>query len=111
MSAGLAQCAVPTSIHCDHLIQAFDGAESDLKVCKFGFTCSTDVENFDSGQLLAIKRSLTSCKALHKNMESNFGDPVLASYIKLCWRIMQHLECLCASTFTNGSEAYSITIP
>ncbi|KAF9056376.1 aconitate hydratase [Panaeolus papilionaceus] len=31
MSAGLAQCAVPTSIHCDHLIQAVDGATSDLK--------------------------------------------------------------------------------
>ncbi|KAF4623759.1 hypothetical protein D9613_001983 [Agrocybe pediades] len=31
MSAGLAQCDVPTSIHCDHLIQAIDGAESDLK--------------------------------------------------------------------------------
>jgi hypothetical protein len=32
MSAGLAQCAVPTSIHCDHLIQAVNGAESDLEV-------------------------------------------------------------------------------
>ncbi|GLB36354.1 putative aconitate hydratase [Lyophyllum shimeji] len=31
MSAGLPQCAVPTSIHCDHLIQAADGAEPDLK--------------------------------------------------------------------------------
>lgn len=32
MSAGLPACAVPTSIHCDHLIQASEGAESDLKV-------------------------------------------------------------------------------
>ncbi|CAA7266630.1 unnamed protein product [Cyclocybe aegerita] len=31
MSAGLAQTAVPSSIHCDHLIQAAEGAESDLK--------------------------------------------------------------------------------
>ncbi|KAG5648137.1 hypothetical protein DXG03_006091 [Asterophora parasitica] len=31
MSAGLAQCAVPTSIHCDHLIQAAEGADIDLK--------------------------------------------------------------------------------
>ncbi|KAL4069486.1 aconitate hydratase [Scleroderma citrinum] len=31
MSAGLARCAVPTSIHCDHLIQAVDGAASDLE--------------------------------------------------------------------------------
>lgn len=31
MSAGLSRCAVPTSIHCDHLIQALEGAEADLK--------------------------------------------------------------------------------
>ncbi|KNC48336.1 aconitate hydratase [Thecamonas trahens ATCC 50062] len=30
ISAGLPTVAVPTSIHCDHLIQARDGAESDL---------------------------------------------------------------------------------
>ena len=32
MSAGLPTCAVPTSIHCDHLIQASEGAQADLKV-------------------------------------------------------------------------------
>lgn len=32
MSAGLPTCAVPASIHCDHLIQAAQGAEADLKV-------------------------------------------------------------------------------
>ena len=32
MSAGLAHCMVPMSIHCDHLIQAVDGAASDLEV-------------------------------------------------------------------------------
>ncbi|KAK7058772.1 aconitate hydratase [Paramarasmius palmivorus] len=31
MSAGLDRCAVPTSIHCDHLIQASQGADRDLK--------------------------------------------------------------------------------
>ncbi|KAK7064441.1 aconitase family-domain-containing protein [Favolaschia claudopus] len=31
MSAGLPQCAVPASIHCDHLIQAVDGAKTDLE--------------------------------------------------------------------------------
>lgn len=30
MTCGLDQVAVPTSIHCDHLIQAFEGAEADL---------------------------------------------------------------------------------
>jgi hypothetical protein len=32
MSAGLPRCAVPTSIHCDHLIRAHHGAASDLQV-------------------------------------------------------------------------------
>lgn len=32
MSAGMSRCAVPASIHCDHLIQAVQGAESDLQV-------------------------------------------------------------------------------
>ncbi|CAL1696169.1 unnamed protein product [Somion occarium] len=31
MSAGMNRCAVPASIHCDHLIQAVEGAESDLQ--------------------------------------------------------------------------------
>ncbi|KAJ7139865.1 aconitate hydratase [Mycena epipterygia] len=31
MSAGLPQSAVPASIHCDHLIQAVDGAKTDLE--------------------------------------------------------------------------------
>ncbi|KAF8633913.1 hypothetical protein AX15_001099 [Amanita polypyramis BW_CC] len=31
MSAGLDRSAVPTSIHCDHLIQASEGAEKDLQ--------------------------------------------------------------------------------
>ncbi|KAF9786107.1 aconitate hydratase [Thelephora terrestris] len=31
MSAGLSRCAVPVSIHCDHLIQASDGAHADLE--------------------------------------------------------------------------------
>lgn len=32
MSAELPTCAVPASIHCDHLIQAAQGAEADVKV-------------------------------------------------------------------------------
>ena len=32
MSAGMSRCAVPASIHCDHLIRAETGAEQDLEV-------------------------------------------------------------------------------
>ena len=35
MSAGLSRCAVPVSIHCDHLIQASSGAHADLEVTAF----------------------------------------------------------------------------
>ncbi|KAI0768450.1 aconitate hydratase [Trametes elegans] len=35
MSAGMSRCAVPASIHCDHLIQASEGAEKDLEVFDF----------------------------------------------------------------------------
>ena len=38
MSAGMSKCAVPASIHCDHLIQAVEGAESDLQVSLTSFT-------------------------------------------------------------------------
>ncbi|EKM48810.1 uncharacterized protein PHACADRAFT_132164, partial [Phanerochaete carnosa HHB-10118-sp] len=31
MSAGMSRCAVPASIHCDHLIRAESGAEKDLE--------------------------------------------------------------------------------
>lgn len=31
MTCGLPQTAVPASVHCDHLIQAYEGAEADLK--------------------------------------------------------------------------------
>lgn len=34
MHAGSLKVAVPTTVHCDHLIQAKVGAETDLKVAK-----------------------------------------------------------------------------
>ena len=34
MHAGKSKVAVPTTVHCDHLIQAKEGAETDLKVAK-----------------------------------------------------------------------------
>ncbi len=43
MQAGKPQAAVPTTVHCDHLIQAKSGAVSDLKVAN---TTSSEVFNF-----------------------------------------------------------------
>ncbi len=43
MQAGKAKVAVPTTVHCDHLIQAKNGATPDLKVAN---TTSSEVFNF-----------------------------------------------------------------
>ena len=43
MQAGKAQVAVPTTVHCDHLIQAKDGAATDLKHAN---NTSSEVFNF-----------------------------------------------------------------
>src|SRR5207248_10057387 len=34
MTAGLATTAVPTTVHCDHLIQAHEGAGPDLRIAE-----------------------------------------------------------------------------
>jgi len=36
-TCGREATAVPTSIHCDHLISAYEGAEADLKVSELFF--------------------------------------------------------------------------
>ena len=38
MQAGKPKVAVPTTVHCDHLIQAKDGAATDLKNANFNMT-------------------------------------------------------------------------
>ena len=43
MQAGKSQVAVPTTVHCDHLIQAKDGAATDLKNAN---SVSSEVFNF-----------------------------------------------------------------
>lgn len=35
MNAGQAQAAVPSSVHCDHLIQAYQGAEADMQTALY----------------------------------------------------------------------------
>ena len=45
MQAGKSKVAVPTTVHCDHLIQAKSGAEVDLKSAN---TTSAEVFDFES---------------------------------------------------------------
>jgi hypothetical protein len=57
-SCGLDRTAVPASIHCDHLISAFEGAEADLKV-SHSSPMRAESEMGRSAQSSPTKRSLT----------------------------------------------------
>ncbi|PPQ69063.1 hypothetical protein CVT25_004239, partial [Psilocybe cyanescens] len=74
MSAGLAQCAVSTSIHCDHLIQALDGADSDLKR-----SIVTNQEVFDFLQSAAQKYGIEFWRPgsgiIHQIVLENYAAP------------------------------------
>ncbi|KAG1894867.1 aconitate hydratase [Suillus fuscotomentosus] len=74
MSAGLSQCAVPTSIHCDHLIQAINGAESDLKR-----SITSNKEVFDFLESAARKYGIEFWKPgsgiIHQIVLENYAAP------------------------------------
>jgi len=90
MSAGLDQCAVPTSIHCDHLVQAAEGAEQDLKVrleslstlicsCLPQRSIVTNQEVFDFLQSAAQKYGIEFWKPgsgiIHQIVLENYAAP------------------------------------
>ncbi|KAF9457105.1 aconitate hydratase [Collybia nuda] len=74
MSAGLTQCAVPTSIHCDHLIQAAEGADKDLKR-----SIVTNQEVFDFLQSAAEKYGIEFWRPgsgiIHQIVLENYAAP------------------------------------
>ena len=54
MQAGKSKVAVPTTVHCDHLIQAKSGAEIDLKSAN---SASAEVFNFLDSVVLGVFHS------------------------------------------------------
>ncbi|TFK76898.1 aconitate hydratase [Pluteus cervinus] len=74
MSAGLERCAVPTSIHCDHLIQAVEGAEADLER-----SLVTNQEVFDFLQSAAQKYGIEFWRPgsgiIHQIVLENYAAP------------------------------------
>ncbi|KAF5355703.1 hypothetical protein D9756_003945 [Leucocoprinus leucothites] len=74
MSAGLSQCAVPTSIHCDHLIQASEGAAKDLER-----SLVTNQEVFDFLQSAAQKYGIEFWRPgsgiIHQIVLENYAAP------------------------------------
>jgi hypothetical protein len=85
MTCGLQSTAVPTSIHCDHLIQANIGAEADLKV---GLAASITrglqriTHMFYSTLSQTTRKFLISWKVPHANTVSSSGRQDRASYTK-----------------------------
>jgi aconitate hydratase len=71
MMCGRDKTAVPSTVHCDHLIQAQIGATQDLKT---PFT--------------SIPRSMTSSLPYPTNTASGSGNPVRASFTRSCWKTM-----------------------
>ena len=63
MTCGLPRTAVPSSIHCDHLIQALDGADADLKVCTSNISSFNYLNTF-------IQRSIVSNQEVFDFLES-----------------------------------------
>ncbi|KZT74787.1 aconitate hydratase [Daedalea quercina L-15889] len=74
MSAGMTKCAVPTSIHCDHLIQAVNGAEADLKR-----SIASNQEVFDFLESAARKYGIEFWKPgsgiIHQIVLENYAAP------------------------------------
>lgn len=76
MTCRLPSCAVPTSIHCDHLIQAQTGAASDLTR-----SIETNKEVFDFLQSAATKYGIEFWKPgsgiIHQIVLENYAAPGL----------------------------------
>jgi aconitate hydratase len=74
MSAGLPQTAVPTTVHCDHLIQAHTGSESDLKIAE-----ETNKEVYDFLNSAAMKYGMGFWKPgsgiIHQVVYENYAVP------------------------------------
>ena len=64
--------AVPSTVHCDHLILAKDGAKYDLADCKY---CK-------------LKKYLIFFHQFLINMELVSGNPVQELFTRLFWKTM-----------------------
>jgi len=94
MSAGMATAAVPTTVHCDHLIEAQIGGVKDLaraidinkEVYDFLATATAKVWISPSQQILRV------CLILYcASMVSASGSQALVLFTKSFWRTMHSL--------------------
>lgn len=93
MSAGLSKCAVPVSIHCDHLIQASSGAHADLEVIIFYWTPRNASYLPYRTRLFPTKRYLTFWRVRPRSMGSSSGNLGPGLFTKSYWKTMPLQEC------------------
>lgn len=74
MNAGREQVAVPSTVHCDHLIQAYRGAREDIATAT-----KTNEEVYDF------------CVTFLPDTVSASGNRVRVSFIRWYWKIMPSL--------------------
>jgi aconitase A len=104
MSAGLERSAVPASIHCDHLIQAVRGAESDLQQA-----IVSNKEVFDFLESAARKYGIEFWKPgsgiIHQIVLENYAAPGMLMFVCL-----SNVWTLTESARLSGSEQ-TLTLP
>lgn len=88
MSAGLPQVAVPSTVHCDHLIEAQQGGPKDLKRA-----IDINKEVYSSNEEPNI-RSTTSCNHPVLNSILDSGDLALESFTRLYLKTMHCMNIL-----------------
>ena len=86
MSAGLPQVAVPSTVHCDHLIEAQQGGPKDLARA---VDINKEVELHNDA---SDNRSTTSCNHPVPSTTLVSGAPVLESFTKLFLKTMHCMD-------------------
>jgi hypothetical protein len=94
MSAGMDTAAVPTTVHCDHLIEAQIGGVKDLERAK---QINKEVYDFLATATAKVSSTLASRtpspfdSMQYASMAWVSGDPVLVSFTKLFLRTTHFL--------------------
>ena len=106
-----AQVAVPSTIHCDHLIEAHLGGDKDLATAKNVNKEACFTIDDDCGNLSQLLRFTTSCQALVPSLVLGSGSQAAASSIKSSLRTTPTPACsLSAQTRTRPTEVSNVQL-
>lgn len=83
---------MPSTIHCDHLIEAQIGGKEDLQRAKVSSNTSQYLRFTCAAHRISTKRSTISCPLLLPNMEWVSGSLAVESFIR--WTPLRHYSAL-----------------